>query len=169
MTFVMTSIMLSSCADEINNRRIPAMPVDINLGNPGLWATYGVGGVNTYRIFDRDLGLPANFSFLDRTYTGFGGVLIVGLSPFTAFPGEGDQAWPYIPAAFDMACPVEVDPMVKVGVDDMKMEAVCPVCMSRYSLEAGGSPVFGPAVGLKYGLQKYTCSGSPMTGFRIIN
>ena len=158
-------LLLASCGEEINSRRIPAMPVDINLQDPGLWATYGIGGVNSYRIFDRETGQPSGFHFLDRTYTGFGGVLIYGVS--AAF--QGGAAWPYMPVAFDLACPVEVDPLIKVGVDDMKMEAVCPVCESRYSLEAGGSPVFGPAVGLKYGLQRYNCVGSPTTGFRIIN
>jgi len=166
---IIAFILTSSCAEEINNHRIPAMPVDINLGDPGLWATYGIGGIGVYQIFDRNLGLPSNFHFLDKTYTGYGGVLLIGLSPFTAFPSDETYAWPYQPAAFDLACPVEVDPSVKVAVDDMKLEAQCPMCSSRYSLEAGGAPVAGPALGMKYGLQRYTCSGSPLTGFRITN
>lgn len=162
-------LLTAGCADEVNNNRIPAMPVDINLANPGLWATYGISGVNTFQYFIRDAGIPAGFYYLETTYTGFGGVLLYGVGSTAAFPGtDTSQAWPYTPVAFDMACPVEVKPDIVVYVDDMRMEAVCPVCGSRYSLEAGGSPVAGPAVGMKYGLQQYRCIGDPLNGYRIV-
>lgn len=159
---------LGACEDQVNNHRIPAMPVDINLANPGMWNVYGVSGVNTYQFFIPDAGLPAGFPYLDKTYTGFGGVLLAGISNNVPDPGSYDAAWPYRPVAFDLSCPVEAEADIIVGIDYTRMEAVCPVCESRYSLEAGGGPVSGPAVGYRYGLQQYRCIGTPMDGFHIV-
>lgn len=167
LLYIFLPALLAGCAEEVNNDRLPAMPVDINLANPGLWAAYGVSGVNTYRYFIRDAGEPAGFYYLDKTYTGFGGVLLYGMGTDTGF-GDVHQAWPYYPAAFDLACPVEVDPNVLVAVDDARMEAVCQECGSRYSLEAYGAPISGPALDMKYGLQRYKCMGDPTNGFHII-
>lgn len=158
---------LAGCGEEVNNERIPALPVDINLANPGLWSTYGVSGVNTYQYFIKDRGIPRGFYYIDKSFTGFGGVVLCGISNNVAMPGV-DPSWAYRPVAYDLACPVEVEADIIVTVDDMTMEAVCPVCKSRYSLEAGGAPVSGPALNEKYGLQQYRCVGSPGTGFQIV-
>ena len=166
--FFSAAALFTACGEELNNDRIPALPVDINLATPGLWATYGISGVNTYQFFIKDKRIPSGFYYLENSYTGFGGVLLAGMSNDVPWGDAADAAWPYRPVAFDLACPVEVDPSVIVGIDEYRMEAVCPVCKSRYSLEAGGGAVAGPAVGMKYGLQQYKCIGSPMNGFRII-
>lgn len=157
------AITLSACGEHVNNKRIPSYPVDINLANPGLWNAYGIGGIGDYSIFVKG-SQPASFPWLATSYTGYGGVLLVGVDPAAFF---ADEAWPYLPMAFDLACPVEIKPEVTVYVDETKFEAVCPECGSRYTLFSGGGPVSGPAVGYKYGLQQYKCTGTPMTGFRI--
>lgn len=153
----------TSCGESVNNKRIPSYPVDINLSTAGQWHTYGIGGIGDYKIFIKG-SQPSNFPWLSTTYTGFGGVLLVGVDPAAFF---ADEAWPYLPMAFDLACPVEIDPKITVEVDPLSFEAVCPECGSHYTLYSGGGPVSGPAVGYKYGLQQYRCSGTPMTGFRI--
>lgn len=160
---MIVALLMVGCGESVNNKRIPSYPVDINLSTPGMWNTYGIGGIGMYKIFIRN-SYPASFPWLATTYTGYGGVLLVGVDPSAYF---ADEAWPYLPMAFDLACPVEIDPEVCVYVDEARFEAVCPDCGSRYTLYSGGGPVSGPAVGYRYGLQSYKCSGTPMTGFRI--
>lgn len=156
---------LSGCGETVNNHRIPAMPVDIHLHTPGLWNTYGVGGIGMYRIFNKETNTPPDFPWTANTFTGYGGVLLVGVDAAANF---GDQQWPYLPMAFDMSCPVEAEPNIVVYVDEMKFEAVCPKCQSRYTLYSGGGPVAGPAAGLRYGLEQYACVGNPWDGFTIL-
>lgn len=152
-----------SCDDAVNNKRLPAYPVLINLSNPGLWNTYGVGGVMQYSEFIKEQNIPSNFPWLGSTATGFGGVLLCGVDAASNF---ADETWPYLPVAYDMCCPVEADQNIRVYVND-RFEAVCPECKSHYTLLSGGGPLSGPAVGLRYGLEPYKCVGSPMTGFII--
>ena len=154
---------VSTSCDDVDSERIPAYRVQIALNNAGLWNTYGVGGYGQYRYFIRETRTPANFPFRETTFTGFGGVLLImGMDPF----GEGD----IIPLAYDLACPVECKPDIRVAMDDDNLEAVCPVCGSRYNvLMNGGAPVGGPAAtgSVKYGLQNYRCLGSPGGGYVI--
>lgn len=165
LTVVLLAALLSGCGETVNNNRIPAMPVDINLHTPGLWNTYGVGGIGMYRIFRKEANIPSDFPWTAATYTGYGGVLVVGVDAAANF---GDQQWPYMPMAYDMSCPVEAEPNVVVYVDEIRFEAVCPVCKSRYTLYSGGGPVDGPAVALRYGLEPYNCIGTPWDGFIIV-
>lgn len=141
---------LVSC-DSIDEDRVPAMPVQIALNNPGLWATYGVAGYGQTRNFIREDRVPANFPYTETTYTGYGGVLLImGMDPYSA----GDV----VPLAYDLSCPVECLPTVRVAVDPASLEAVCPSCHSHYDVTlAGGAPVSGPALTgvTKYALQRY--------------
>lgn len=143
--------------------RIPAVPVTINLSDAGRWNTYGVAGFGIYRYFIRPLHEPSNFPYTDQTYTGFGGVLLIGgMDPFTADT--------QVPLAYDLACPVECRSDVRVHIDENKYEAVCDVCGSHYDVTmAGGSPVSGPAAegSNKYGLQRYRCEPTALGGYII--
>lgn len=154
----------TSCGDTVNNTRLPNYPVFINLATPGLWNTYGVGGVGMHREFIKDLNIPSNFGWLASTATGYGGVLLAGVDAASNF---ADETWPYLPVAYDLSCPVEADRNVRVYVDEETFEAVCPECGSRYTILSGGGPVKGPAVSYRYGLEPYRCYGTPMTGFTI--
>ncbi len=154
----------AGCADSIDDdQRIPAVAVNIRLDNQGLWNTYGVGGYGIYRYFVRDTHEPANFSFNETTFTGYGGVLLIGgTNPFT---GEA-----YTPMAYDMSCPVERKPEIRVRIDDTNLEAVCPVCTSRYDvLMNAGTPVSGPAVqpDRKYRLRMLRCIPGQNGGYII--
>lgn len=141
---------LPSC-ETTDDERIPAYPVQIMLNNPGLWDTYGVSAYGQSRNFIRQTGTPSNFHFLESTYTGFGGVLLImGMNPFSA----GDV----IPLAYDLACPVECKEYIRVYVDPESLDAVCPECGSHYDVTlSGGAPISGPALtgSVKYALQRY--------------
>ena len=84
----------------IDNTRIPALAVNIRLTKIGLWNTYGVAGFGQYRYFIKENREPSNFPYTETTYTGYGGVLLIGgMDPFTSETN--------VPLAYDMSCPVE--------------------------------------------------------------
>lgn len=154
----------SSC-NQIDDDRIPSLPVYINLSGAGMWNTYGVSGVGISRNFINYQGVvsPTGFPFTARTYLGFGGILLIGgMDPFTTEPN--------VPLAYDLSCPVERSQTVRVAINPDNLEAVCPKCGSRYDVVmAGGSPVGGPALtgDVKYGLRRYECT--PDAGGYIIH
>lgn len=165
MIFVLSGLIvtaLGSC-HKVDDDRIPAMPVSINLSDPGLWNTYGVAGFGLYRYFVPSLRQPAGFSYTTSTATGYGGVLLImGMNPFTADTN--------VPLAYDLACPVECDPSVRVAIDNTSFEAICPKCGSHYDVTMqGGSPVSGPASEgkYKYGLTRYQCMPTTLGGYMI--
>lgn len=146
---VMTAFV--SCGEDLDDNRIPAFSVQINLANAGLWNTYGVHGYGDFRYFVRQTGEPSNFFYGETTYTGFGGVLLIdGMNPF--------EAGSIVPLAYDLACPVECNADIRVAIDPDGLDAVCPVCGSHYDVTMGaGAPLSGPALTgqVKYGLQRY--------------
>ncbi len=157
---------MASC-NQVDDDRIPSLPVYINLSGAGLWNTYGVSGVGISRRFINYQGeqSPAGFPFNANTYVGFGGVLLIGgIDPFTSEPN--------VPLAYDLSCPVERSQTVRVAVNADNLEAVCPVCGSHYNVvTAGGSPVSGPALTgeYKYGLRRYYCDPGQGGGYIIHN
>lgn len=153
-----------SC-NTIDDERIPTFPVNISLSPDGVWHTYGVSGYGIYRCFIKDERQPSGFPYTDRTYTGFGGVLLIsGMDPFTSEAG--------VPLAYDLACPVErrAETKVRIQPDGALPEAVCPVCGSHYDVvERGGAPVSGPALTEKYGLTRYRVAPASAGGYIILN
>ena len=155
-------IALASC-DDIKNSRTPVWPVNINIGTTGQWVTYGVHAYGEYRMFNKSLGLPTNpsYPYTANTYTGFGGVLLILGYNFTT----NDYS---TPMAFDLSCPVENTPDTRVKIDANNYDAVCPVCGSHYSvIEGGGTPLSGPALQKKYGLQRYRVTKTTTGGYII--
>lgn len=149
----------------VDDLRIPSMPVNIDLSNSGLWMTYGVSGFGEANYFVLQQGserLPQGFPYKETSRTGFGGVLLIsGNDPFTLEAG--------VPLAYDLACPVEKQPTVRVYVDVQTMEAVCPVCGSKYNVVTqGGAPMAGTeAARLRYGLRRYKCQATQFGGYLI--
>lgn len=162
---VLLSVVMS--CNQLDDDRIPSLPVYINLSGAGMWNTYGVAGVGISRNFINSGSMvsPSGFPYNANSYTGFGGVLLIGgMDPFTTEPN--------VPLAYDLACPVERDANVRVAVDADNLEAVCPKCGSHYDvIMAGGSPVSGPALtgSTKYGLRRYECSPGGNGGYIIHN
>lgn len=149
----------------VNDDVIPSLPVSINLASPDLWNTYGVAGYGNYRLFVRELRLPRDFAYNEKTYTGYGGVLLIsGVNPFTLEAG--------VPLAYDLSCPVERKPEIRISIqsDGLVPVAVCPKCGSHYDVvERGGSPISGVAVGENVGLRRYDCREGLYGGYIIIN
>lgn len=149
----------------IDDDRIPAMPVNINLGDVGMWNTYGVTGFGIYRYFilTSTESVPRGFPYKVNSATGFGGIMLIGgMDPYTTETN--------IPLAYDLACPVECRQDIRVYVDEASYEAVCPVCGSRYDVTmAGGAPTGGPALTgkHKYALKKYNCIPTQTGGYMI--
>lgn len=147
----------------VDDDRIPAMPVSINLSDAGLWNRYGVSGFGVKRYFVPKLGEPVGFFYTATTYTGYGGVLLIGgMDPFTTETN--------VPLAYDLSCPVECSPNVRVKVDETTFAAVCPECGSKYDVTMqGGAPIAGPASEGKhrYGLRRYTCNPTGSGGYMI--
>lgn len=156
--------LLAGC-DSVDDDRIPNMPVHISLATPDLWTTYGVSGFGNYRMFIRQLGEPRNFAYGVNTMTGYGGVLLICASD----PFNGSQV---LPMAYDLSCPVECKPDIRVKVQmvDMLPVAVCPVCGSHFDItERAGAPASNPALSRKYGLKRYDCYQTNYGGYLITN
>ena len=131
-----------SC-NTIDDERIPTFPVNISLSPDGVWHTYGVSGYGIYRCFIKDERQPSGFPYTDRTYTGFGGVLLIsGMDPFTSEAG--------VPLAYDLACPVERKAETKVRIQP---DGALPAAalerldsMGRW-LRANGETIYGTQAG----------------------
>ncbi|MCM1291219.1 MAG: hypothetical protein NC201_08050 [Prevotella sp.] len=159
------AVCLVSC-DSIVDDRIPALPVSINLGDAGMWNTYGVAGFGVHRYFIKDSRptQPAGYLYNETTYTGFGGVLLIGgMDPYTSSTN--------VPLAYDLSCPVEVKPEIRVKIDPETYHAVCPKCGSVYDVTMlAGAPIEGPAAApsAKYRLQNYSVLGTQFGGYVIM-
>lgn len=155
--------LLGGC-DKVDDNRIPSVPVNISLASHDLWNTYGVSGYGQWRSFIRELRQPSGFTYTDRSATGYGGVLlIVATNPFDHAVG---------PMAYDLSCPVECRPDIRVSVhsDGLVPVAICPVCASHYDImERGGAGTSGAALGDNVGLRRYECRPSGYGGYVIVN
>ncbi len=134
----------AAACHHVDDDRIPPVPVRVAFNTIGDWHTYGVSGVSSPRIFRVADRLPAGFPYTALSYTGFGGIIMVG-----DIHGR--------PVAYDLACPVEVKPTVRVQYVEDDMTAECPVCHSVYELVTNyGNPIAGPAAQRGYALQRYS-------------
>lgn len=150
VALIAAALTLGACA-HIDDERIPYSPVRIPFQTVGEWDVYGVSGAYTHRRFIRADKVPANFPYTALTYTGYGGVLLVGDVLGT-------------PKAYDLACPVEVTYNIRVAIDPETHYARCPVCHSEYDVFMNyGAPVSGPAAEKGYGLRRYAV-GAGATG-----
>ena len=159
LTAVATCLTMTSC-ESVDDERIPPVGVNVQFVNIGDWHTYGVAGAGQYRIFRKTDRLPAGYPYKVSEYTGYGGLLL------TCDPnGE------YL--VYDLSCPVEVKPDVRIAVDtenEMAGIAVCHKCGSRYNLYGYGAPISGKALDLNYGLQKYRVAvGNPSAPYAVIS
>lgn len=163
MISLVVLVAFQSC-NSIDDDRIPNMPVNIALADPGVWNTYGVSGFGSHRDFILSKE-PAGFPWKSNSATGFGGVLLIeGVDPYSAVTAA--------PLAFDLSCPVERSPNVRVHVENETYMAVCPQCNSVYNVTtAGGSPISGEAAEgkYKYRLRMYKVIPSGTGGYYITN
>lgn len=140
------------------------MPVNISLADAGLWNTYGVSGFGSHRNFIYGK-VPSGFPYKTNSATGFGGILLIeGMDPY-------NNLGTY-PLAYDLACPVERDPNIRVQISNADYVAYCPQCKSSYDVTmAAGAPISGEALEgkYKYRLKMYTVVQSGYGGYFITN
>lgn len=148
----------TSCED-IDNRRLPPASVNIVFTTIGEWNIYGVAGPGQSNIFIKDMRLPSGYFYKVSEATGFGGVLLLR-----------DPIGQYL--AYDLACPVECKANIRVEWETGTGHAgilICPTCGSRYDAYSYGTPVAGPALDYKYGLERYTVSvGNTMQPYALV-
>lgn len=148
-----------SCS-HIDDTRIPPTNVNVVFTTVGMWNTYGVSGALDHRRFIHDTRnpVPPDFPFTGTTYTGYGGILLVG-----DLYGN--------PLAYDLACPYEVNPQIRVVVNEDTHDAACPVCGSTYDVFGGdGRPTSGPSAekGRGYGLRRYKVIDGGAMNYKVI-
>lgn len=142
LTLALIARVTPSC-DKLDNDRIPPSAVRVAFNTAADWELYGVPGAGSYRTFIREERVPANYPYTSLTYTGFGGILLVGAA-------NGD------PVAYDLACPVECKYNIRVAVDPETSTAKCPKCHSEYDILTNyGHPRSGEAADRGYGLKVY--------------
>lgn len=153
-------LVLVSC-NEVDDSTLPAVAVNVDLSNQGIWNTYGVHGYGEFQYFILAEGIrePEGFPYNSFSATGYGGILLICGQGFS-----GDVE----PLAYDLSCPVERLPYVRVYIDETTLDAVCPDCGSHYNVvEGNGGPRSGPAVTLQVALTPYSCYPTNLGGYYI--
>ena len=159
--FILPVVLVAAATgcETINDDRIPSVPVNVPFQSVGMWNAFGISGAMDYRTFintsiDR---VPVNFPYSVSMYTGYGGILLVG-----DLYGN--------PVAYDLACPVECSPEVRIVVDYDHNDAYCPVCGSSYDVFSGlGNPTGGRAAEMGWGLRHYGVIQTPGAYLAIVN
>lgn len=137
------TIIVSSSCHHLDDTRIPPMPVHIEFRSQAEWDIYGAPAALDYQYFIRENRVPSNFPYSASTFTGYGGVLLVG-------DVLGN------PHAYDLSCPVECKTTVRVRINE-DFKAECPQCHSQYDVfSLNGNPVSGPAAQNGWGLRRYS-------------
>lgn len=152
---VMFTVVVGGCKS-IDDMRLPSAPVNIVFQSLGMWEKYGVTGAMQYRTFIKSERIPYDYPYSVSSYTGYGGVLLV-----SDYFGT--------PIAYDLSCPVECKPNVRVIVTGENV-AECPVCHSTYGIFEGlGRPLSGIAYDRGYGLTRYVVAPTGAGGYQIYN
>jgi hypothetical protein len=144
---MLLAVAATGCSSDVNYRRVPYSQVYIPFTTAGEWTVWGVSGALQSRRFIRVDAVPNGYPYTVQTYTGYGGVLLV-------CDAYGSLM------AFDLCCPVECQPKVRIAVDSETNYAKCSKCGSTYDVfdltgSGGGTPVSGPAAESDYGLRRY--------------
>ena len=151
---------LAGCDTLDDDRVVGTCRIDLSM--MGTWSIYGVNAVGEYKYFVKEKRIPSNFAYTATTYTGNGGVLLIG----TTGTGTGG----IVPAAYEMACPYCRKHSTLITMDASNLEAYCPECSSRFNVLLGsGLPISGPAYSKHYSLHRYRCTPSANGGYLITN
>ena len=93
---------------------------------------------------------------VDDDRTGYGGLLLV-----TDVLGDLH--------AYDLACPFEVRPNVRVSIPEGELFARCPSCGSTFDVfQNRGNPISGPAQERGYALRRYSVVSGGATEYRVV-
>lgn len=133
---------VSTGCHRLDDMRVPSRPVFVPFATVGDWNVYGVAAALDTRRFIKAMNQPAGYAYAESSATGFGGVLLVC-----------DFSGGYV--AYDLSCPVECSPDVRIGVDADLNIGVCPKCGSTYDIFRVGNPLQGKAAEEGWALRRY--------------
>ena len=135
-----------SCEKEYTT--IPDYPVNLEISLRG--QDYELNANLAYKVFTQPR--------LDKDRLGFGGILVIN-----GFSADGNPVNLY---AFDLACPVEVQPNVRVVPDKTGATATCPKCGAIFEIATGTG---APQSGTKYYLKSYRIRDNGNGVYTVIN
>ena len=145
------------CSD-VDDERIPVTSVRIEVTlaqqqNTEYWANAPA----TYVTFLKP-NIPYGFPYTISSTTGYGGVLQAC--------GYNNELF-----AFDLSCPFEHNPNIRIEISKIDLNAYCRECGSTYDVFYGsGAPISGPSASNGYALKKYNITYITSTGaYMIIN
>lgn len=157
LTALLTASAAVTSCHTIDDDRIPPAPVRIAFPTVAEWQIYGTPGATDHKRFIKGEKTPPNFPWTALTETGYGGVLLCG---------DVHGA----PVAYDLACPVEIRPDIRIIVDPEALNAYCPKCHSVYDIFTNyGQPLSGPAAEQGYGLQKYYVGAGSAGEYMVVH
>ena len=155
---LLPAMLLGGC-ESVDHDRIPYADVHLTFHTVGDWNIYGVqGDAASYRtyIFNSKERVPSNFPYTTLDRTGYGGLLLV-----TDVLGDLH--------AYDLACPYECRPNVRVSVPADELFARCPSCGSTFDIfQNRGNPMTGPAQERGYALRRYSVVSGGATEYRVV-
>ena len=150
-------ILCWGCSD-VDDERVPLTSVRIEVTlaqqqNREYWANVPANFVTFLKP-----NIPYGFPYTVSSTTGYGGVLQVC--------GFDNQLY-----AFDLSCPFEHSPNIRIDINEIDLNAFCKECGSTYDVFYGsGAPISGPAAKKGYSLRKYNIRYISSTGsYMIIN
>lgn len=140
----------------VNDNRIPVASVRIEVSLAQQQKREYWASVPTAHVAFVKPNSPYGFPYSVSSATGYGGVLQVC--------GYDNELF-----AFDLSCPFEHSPTIRVRIDEKSLNAVCPECGSAFDVFYGsGAPIEGPAAKEKYSLRRYMINHIPSTSSYII-
>lgn len=144
-TLVLSIItLISTGCHSVDDERIPYSEVRLTFTTVGDWHRYGIGGAAESKRFIKNARVPADFPYTEMDRTGFGGLLL-------SMDAMGNLI------VYDLACPYEARPTVRLFVPDGEPYAQCPECGSTFDIYTNyGHPRSGPAAEKGYALQRYS-------------
>lgn len=157
---LITLVVVGSC-DSVDDERIPYAAVHLSFATVGDWHQWGVAEESAgYRKYifvrgSRD-NVPVGFPYKDVDATGYGGLLVVS-----------DVLGNLV--AYDLSCPYEARPDVRLNVPEGELYAECPKCHSTFDIFTNhGNPRSGPAAERHYGLRRYSVISGGQLEYRVI-
>ncbi len=146
--------------DSVDDNRLPYAEVHLTFHTVGDWNIYGVKGdaadYRTYIFNPPAEKVPSDFPYTVLDRTGYGGLLLV-----TDVLGNL--------VAYDLACPYEARPTIRVRVPDGELFAECPDCGSTYDIFTNhGMPRSGPAADRGYSLTRYSVVSGGATEYKVV-
>ena len=158
LLIILSGAVISAC-HSVDDNRIPYSEVHLTFHTVGDWNIYGVKGAaadHRSYILTRTEHIPTDFPYTTLDRTGYGGLLLV-----TDVLGDV--------LAYDLACPYEARPGIRVSVPNGELFAECPVCGSTYDIFTNyGKPRSGPASDKGYSLTRYSVVSGGATEYKVV-